>query len=97
MNAYLNRDRWEQQRKAQKKQSDVGPTATTVPNSQPSSVTGSPLADAMKKTIETFLARMTTVSSAGKSIASDASVQVSLHACTYEISYCCIIAPSVNV
>lgn len=62
----------------QQPQNDIGPTATVVPASQPSSSTGNPLADAMKKAIETFLQRMDTVSNAGKSIAADASVQVSV-------------------
>ena len=62
-----------------------------VPSNQASSsLTGSPLADAMKKTIETFLQRMTAVSSAGKSIAADASVQVSLCSVhTHNVNICC--------
>ena len=83
LNAYLDRGRWEKQHKAQKQQqqiqNNVGPAVTAIPATQPppSSSTGNPLADAMKKTIETFLQRMTSVSSSGKSIATDASVQVS--------------------
>ena len=93
MNAYLDRERWEQQHKAQKQQqqqvqNDIGPTVTAVPTSQPSLSTGSPLADAMKKTIETFLQRMTAVSSAGKSIAADASVQVSFYNVSEQILFC---------
>ena len=85
MNAYLDRGRWEQQKQQQQQQQkqpqqqqqkDIGPGVTVVANKGPSSTTGSPLADAMRKTIETFLQRMQAVNTAGKSIATDASVQV---------------------
>jgi len=83
LNAYLDRGRWEQQKQQQQQhkqpqqqQKDIGPSVTVVPNSGPSATTGSPLADAMRKTIETFLQRMQAVNTAGKSIATDASVQV---------------------